>query len=124
MSGHKKLINRTGKEVNLVLFVRKGDLSSQTAGSVNVTLAPGPDKETGEYMTEQVVTYGDDVDIYLNGLEVTLTSNGQEVTRSNFVAERGSKLDRILNMNDTIDFRFDGESILFSAINTGVEGAG
>jgi len=40
------------------------------------------------------------------------------VIQRRVVAERGSKLDKILNTNDTIDFRYDGQNVLFSASNT------
>jgi hypothetical protein len=115
---YKTLINRTGGDLKVVLIVRKGDHPSDTAGSVVVELAAGSDQETGEEDLMQRVSYGNDTDIFLNGLELTMQAKGAETTSRSVVAVRGSKLDRILNTNDTIDFRYDGQNVLFSASNS------
>lgn len=117
MAGQKTLINRTGSELKVVLMVRRGDHPSETAGTVNVTLAAGPDEKTGEDNSVQNVSYGNDVDIFLNGFEATISTDGAEIVQRSVVAERGSKLDNILNTNDTIDFLYDGQKVLFSASN-------
>ena len=118
MAGMKKLINRTGNELMVTLVVRAGDQPDQTAGSVNVEMAAGPDKESGKDGSVQNVSYGNDVDIYLNGIETTMIKNGSAIGERRLVIERGSKLDNALNTNDTIEFLYDGESILISATNS------
>jgi hypothetical protein len=65
------------------------------------------------------VTYGDDVDIYLNGIEMAMIENGSAVGERRIVVDRGSGLDKALNTNDTIEFLYDGKSILISATNSG-----
>ena len=118
MAGQKTLANRTGYELHVVLVVRKGDHPSETAGTVEITLAAGPDEKTGSDYSVQNISYGNDVDIYLNGFEATMSGAGKEMVQRRVVAERGSKLDNILNINDTLDFRYDGQNVLFSASNT------
>ena len=118
MAGMKKLINRTGKELRVTLVVRQGDDPDKTAGSVQVALMAGPDSDAGEDASIQDVSYGNDVDIYLNGIETTLISNGSTVCERQIVIVRGSGLDRALNTNDTIEFLFDGKTVLISATNS------
>ena len=118
MAGHKTLINRTGSELKVVLIVRKGDHPSATAGTVDVTLGAAPVGESGaEDSSIQKISYGNDIDIFLNGIEAAMKTGGQEVAQRRIVADRDSKLDRILNTHDTIDFRYDGQNLLFSACN-------
>jgi hypothetical protein len=118
MAGMKKLINRTGKELKVRLFVRQGDHPTNSAGTVEVDLAAAPGKESGEDKSEQNVAYGNDVDIYLNGIETTMVADGSAVNERQIVLERGSGLDKALNTNDTIEFLFDGKAILISATNS------
>jgi hypothetical protein len=119
MAGVKKLINRTGNDLKVTLTVREGDTPSQTAGTVEVELAAGRDKATGLDTSRQVVAYGDDTNIYLNGIETQMIVKGSAVGERRIVVTRGSGLDNALNTNDTIEFLYDGKSILISATNSG-----
>jgi hypothetical protein len=121
MAGMKKLINRTGNELKVKLIVRRSNHTTETAGTVDLDLAAGPDNASGEDRSEQDVTYGNDLDIYLNGIETTMIVDGSAVGKRQVVVERGSEIDKELNTNDTIEFLFDGESILISATNSGEE---
>ena len=124
----KTLINRTGNELRLTLIVRKGDHPDQTAGTVDVELGAGADaaqdtapadgKSARKYPSVREVTYGNDVDIYLNGITATMIQDGSGIGHREVVLERGSALDRDLNTNDTIEFIYDGKSILVSATNS------
>jgi hypothetical protein len=118
MAGMKTLINRTGNDLKVTLIVRKGDRPEGNAGSVDVLLAAGPDEASGEDGSRRVVTYGDDVDIYLNGIETTLISKGAAMGKREVVVERGSAFDDQLNTNDTIEFLYDGHQVLVSASNS------
>jgi hypothetical protein len=118
MAGMKKLINRTGSDLKVTLVVRAGDQPDQTAGSVEVDMAAGPDKKSGKDGSVQNVSYGNDVDIYLNGIETRMIHDGSAIGERRVVIERGSKLDNALNTNDTIEFLYDGKSILISATNS------
>ncbi len=112
MAGMKKLINRTGKDLKVTLVVREGDQPNKTAGSVDVDLA------AGEEGSVQNVSYGNDVDIYLNGIETSMIEDGAAIGERRIVIERGSELDNDLNRNDTIEFLYDGKAILISATNS------
>lgn len=118
MAGMKKLINRTKSDLKVTLVVRAGDQPDKTAGTVDVKLAAGPDEESGKDDSVQNVSYGNDVDIYLNGIETQMIKDGSAVGERQLVIERGSKLDNALNTNDTIEFLYDGKSILISATNS------
>lgn len=118
----KTLINRTGNELRVTLIVRKGDDPEHTAGTVDVVLGAGPsageDSASADDKNVQDVTYGNDVDIYLNGITATMVEKGSGIGRRDVVLERGSVLDRELNTHDTIEFLFDGKTILVSATNS------
>lgn len=111
MAGIKTLINLTGHALELTLVVRKGDLPQANAGTVDVKLAAG-----GE-ASRQVVHYGDATDIYLNGIETRLVRDGSVLAGSRLVLERGSPLDAEFNTHDTLEFLFDGQQVLSSAVN-------
>lgn len=119
MAGMKKLINRTGEKLEVTLLVRQGDEPGSSSGSVVVRLAAGPDEKTGVDRSVQVVHYGTDTDIYLDGLEVALEADGATVNQRRIVVKRGGGLDNALNTNDCIEFLFDGTEILISATNSG-----
>jgi len=121
MAGMKKLINRTGNELKVTLIVRQGDHPTQTSGTVDVDLAAGRDEASGKDESVQDVPYGNDVDIYLNGIETTMIAHGSAIGQRQVVVERGSKLDDALNTHDTIEFLYDGKSILISATNSDVK---
>src|SRR5690348_10405587 len=108
MAGMKKLINRTGCDLKVTLVVRQGDQPDKTAGTVDVELAAGPDKESGKDGSVRHVTYGNNVDIYLNGIETTMIKSGSVLGERRVVIERGSEFDNALNTNDTIEFLYDG----------------
>lgn len=121
MAGVKELINRTGNELKVTLIVRKGDSPSKTAGTVEVDLGPeqtGDDRGTDD--SHKTVAYGDDTNIYLNGFEVQMIVNGSAVGEKRITVDRGSDLDNALNTHDTIEFLYDGKSILISATNSAV----
>jgi hypothetical protein len=118
----KTLINRTGHYLRVTLIVRKGDHPENNAGSVDVSL--GVRRPSSEVTTitddssVKDITFGSDVDIYLNGLTATMIADGSGVGRRDVVVDRGSPLDNELNTNDTIVFSFDGEAVLVSATNS------
>lgn len=119
MAGMKTLINHTGSDLKVTLIVRKGDSPEGNAGTVDVHLAAGPGPAGGPDESRRVVTYGDDVDIYLNGIETTLISKGAALGKREVVVKRGSAFDDQLNTNDTIEFLYDGHQVLVSASNSG-----
>ena len=118
MPGRKTLVNRTGHELRVTLIVRKGDHPDDSWGTVDVQLDGPPADDATAEPTRKAVTYGDEVSIYLNGIETTLISNGSATGKRQTVIERGSPLDDQLNTHDTIDFLYDGHQLLLSASNS------
>lgn len=112
MAGRKTLINMTGHELRVTLIIRKGDHPDDNAGTVDVQLMAGQD------LSRQVVTYGNDDDIYLNGIETLLISHGSAIGKRELVVKRGLPLDDQLNTHDTIEFLYDGTQVLVSVTNS------
>jgi hypothetical protein len=117
---YKRLINKTGHDLEATLIVRKRDHPTDTAGTVEVKLSPCTYEEYDDGSTT-VVTYGNEEDIFLNGIEARLNLKGQLVTTRRVVAERGTPLDNLLNTNNTIEFFYDNNTLLLSASETDVE---
>jgi hypothetical protein len=61
-----------------VQTVAKADTPSETAGTVDVELAAGPDAATGKEPEPANRTYGDDFDIYLNDIETQMIVKGAQ----------------------------------------------
>ncbi|MGY4363980.1 hypothetical protein ACVW1A_000045 [Bradyrhizobium sp. LB1.3] len=118
----KTLINRTVHHLRVTLIVRKGDHPENNAGTVDVSLGVRPPSSDVTTIADDAgvkdVAYGNEVDIYLNGLTATMIADGSGVGRRDVVVDRGSPLDNELNTNDTIVFSFDGEAVLVSATNS------
>ena len=114
----KTLINRTGNDLKVTLVVRNGETPGTDFGTVDVHLAAataGSAAEAGGSC--QQVQYGDDTDVYLNGIEMVLIKDGAGIGKREVVVERGSSLDDRLNTRDTIEFLFDGKQVLWSSSN-------
>jgi hypothetical protein len=118
MAGRKQLINITGHDLEVTLIVRKGDHPQETAGTVIVELAGLPEEDGKGDDRAKMVDYGNDIDIYLNGIEMKMTSKGKEVAQRRVILERGVGLDNELNMNDTIQFIYDGDNVLIATSNS------
>jgi hypothetical protein len=110
---HKRLINSTGHRLHVTLIVRRGDHPSQVAGRVEVELGTGEE----EYR-ERDIDYGNDVDIYLNGIEIRLAGENAPETSRSVVVQRGAALDDALNSNDTLEFLLDGEAVRIFPTNS------
>lgn len=119
MAPFKTLINYTGYPLEVVMLVRKADHPSETASIVQVHLPPGPDYEDMRPVERsvQTVTYGNAIDVHLNGLELSIESQDRGQIKRRVVATRDSELDSVLNLFDTLEFRFDGWNILFTSSN-------
>lgn len=122
MAGMKTLVNRTGYPLEVTLVVRKGDHPAAEAARVTVQLAAKDDAATEQDESVREVAYGNAVDIYLNGILTRLTTDGGALDQQHLVIDRGSPLDRELNTNDTLDFLFDGQTVLVSARNADQQG--
>lgn len=101
----KLFINNTGRKLDIQLLVRKGDEPSLDAEPVNFQLGDGSSNaEDGGSDHTKLVHYGNDIDIFLNGIVVSFTYEGEKSVKRFQVMQRGVKLDNELNMNNTVEF--------------------
>lgn len=105
----KHFINSTSAPLSVTLFVRKSDNPDNNAGVVAFTLNPGENK---------AVSYGDNVNIYLNGLSLVAYSAGSILSEEAVVTVRGSSLDSQLNTNNTVRFQSQNNAIGFACSNS------
>lgn len=116
----KLFINNTGRPLQVQLLVRRGDDPFLDAAPVGFALGTGKGHdEYGSPDNCRLVTYGDEVDIYLNGMSVS----GDDGHRVLFkVLQRGVALDDQLNTHNTIEFVYR-DGIGFEASNSVILGA-
>ncbi len=91
----KKLINKSGFDMSVVLFVRSGSDPHHSAGIVTVFLPDGDHK---------TVPYGSSSDPFLNGISMRANAKdgGSLVVKREMVTVRGSAWDNTLNTNNTL----------------------
>jgi hypothetical protein len=112
VAGQKLFINGSNdKTLNVTLYIRQGPEVANSAGTQRFTLGASQ---------SLVVTYGDDNNIYLNGLALTSIFNGQIVGEQEFVISRGQILDNELNMNSVVYFNFVGGVFQVQTSNSGI----
>ncbi|MBV8633110.1 MAG: hypothetical protein JO002_01345 [Burkholderiaceae bacterium] len=93
MSGRKTIINNTPRDVSVTLAIRAGDNPANSAGRQTVTI---------KAHSQTQVTYGNDSNIYLNGLSVVAVGSDGVFGEQEFVVTRGAAIDNLLNMNSVI----------------------
>lgn len=108
----KIFINSTIATLQITLFVRQGIDPFNQDGTVSFVLNPGQTLN---------VTYGDDVNIFLNGLSLFTTSEGDLYSKVQFITESSSELDNLLNTNDTIVITKQETDYVLSGMNTALE---
>lgn len=110
MAGRKLFVNNSGNELDITIFVRQGPDPHDHANNQDVTLVP---------RGSQDVVYGNDVNIYLNGFQVSAIANGDIIFTRHIVVDRGSPLDSQLNMNNTVTFTIPSgvQDVLLTASN-------
>ncbi len=114
----KMFINNTGRVLKVQLLVRKGDDPMTDADPVNFQLGDGSgNAEDGGADHFRLVHYGDDIDIYLNGLVVSFANEGENSMQRFQVLQRGVPLDNKLNMHNTVEFIYES-SIQLNFTNT------
>lgn len=103
MASRKLLTNATPHSLQITLIVRRSDDPRETAGRVDCQLPP---KES------RWVEYGNNVDIYLNGIDlVAQGGDGAIVEQRNVVIQRGSPFDNMLNMHNAVDFSLENGAL-------------
>ena len=108
MAGRKLFTDATPYTLQVTLVVRSGADPGNTAGTKNFTLNANQ---------SQWQTYGNNVDIYLNGIKLTAVLNGGVVASQYIVFQRGSALDNMFNTRNGVTFTYDARSNSFG-INT------
>jgi hypothetical protein len=106
MAGRKLFTNKSPCLLLVTLVIRKSADPRDRAGTKDFQLSGGQ---------SQWQEYGDNVDIYLNGIDLTAVANGTMIGNQHFVIVRGSPLDNELNMFNAVDFTFDGLFFYLSA---------
>ncbi|WP_144510335.1 hypothetical protein [Bacillus sp. FJAT-22090] len=89
----KTFINNTEATLQITIFVREGELPFNQDGTVSFSLNPGQ---------TLVVPYGDDINIFLNGIIIFTISEGDLFSSVQFVTVQSSELDDLLNTNSVI----------------------
>lgn len=107
----KLMVNNTDYEINGTIVVRKGSQPGEDDGAVDFKLAKGPG-------TQEFVNYGSEQNPYVDQLTISAMTNGAVVLSDQIVITRGSELDNMFNMNDTIYIALDGESVKITSGNT------
>ena len=108
MAGRKLFINNTAHRLDVTLFVRSGPDPANSAENQKFELGPHE---------RDWVTYGDDTNIYLNGLGLVAFTGGDVVATQEFVVTtRGNSLDDKLNTNNVIEILYDDGSLLIHAM--------
>ncbi|TFW31061.1 hypothetical protein [Duganella callida] len=93
MAGQKTFINNTPRDISLTLSIRAGDNPANTAGQQTITIRAN---------SQARVTYGNDSNIYLNGLSVVAVGEDGVFGEQEFVVTRGAPIDNLLNMNSVV----------------------
>ncbi|GEM44666.1 hypothetical protein [Deinococcus cellulosilyticus] len=111
--GTKRFINNTGYNVSVTLAVPEG-------------ADPGPSVFTRNFQLsvagDQVYTYSDDLNPFLNGISVAASDTEQgTIVGADFIgSQRGTTIDNDLNMNDTVLINLQSRNIVLAFENTGV----
>ena len=101
MAGKKLFTNRSNVTIAVTLVIRAREDPRNQAGTQDFTL--GPAESQGQ-------TYGNNMDIYLNGVKLAAIENGDVTCKQQIVIVRGSPLDNELNTRNAVDFTFNNNS--------------
>ncbi len=111
----KTFINDSFATLQITLFVRDGDNPIHEDGTVSFSLNP---EET------KIITYGNDQNIYLNGIKFFTTFEEDLFSEFRSVTLRDSDLDNLLNLNNVLtitkvqtDYVISGSNISLDAVN-------
>ena len=105
MSGSKLFSNFSNYDLNVTLVVRGGDDPRNPGGSVDFELPPGQSAWQ---------TYGNDSNVYLNGIKLVAYLVGSLFAEQQIVVTRGSPLDDELNMRNAVDFSWENGTFVVS----------
>jgi hypothetical protein len=106
--GAKTFINQTSYPLHITLTVRSGDTPGNEAGTQEFELAASQ---------SQFYPYSDGTNPYLDGLVAVVDSAGSIIASQQAVTVRSSSVDDALNMNDTLSFSLQGQSLVVAYSN-------
>jgi hypothetical protein len=105
MAGEKLFTNTSPYAMAVTLVIRANEDPRNQAGTKEFALSSGQ---------SQWQSYGDNNNIYLNGVKLIATFNGQMLGQQYIVITRGSPLDNQLNTRNGVDFTFAADSFTLS----------
>jgi hypothetical protein len=97
MAGRKLFTNQSPHSMSVTLVVRQSEDPRNQAGTKEFQL---PARQS------QWQEYGDNIDIYLNGIKLVAVFNGQLLGQQYIVITRGSPPDNDLNTRNGVDFGY------------------
>lgn len=97
MAGRKLFTNTSQVGLDVSLKIRASWDPRNQAGSKDFFL------DAGESRWED---YGDDINIYLNGIRLAAIAQGSMIAQQWVVVERGAPLDDQLNTRNAVDFAY------------------
>ncbi len=110
MAGRKLFTNQSPYGMNVTLVIRKSADPRDQAGTKDFFLSS---------RQSQWQEYGNNIDIYLNGIKLAAVFNGAMLAQQYIVVTRGSPLDNQLNMNNGVDFGFSNNTFFVSTRQVG-----
>lgn len=105
MAGLKLFTNTTGYGITVTLVIRKSDNPRNTAGTKDFSLTLGQSSWQ---------EYGNDIDIYLNGIKLAAFLKGEMIGQQYIVIDRSSSLDNALNTRNAVDFGYANNTFYIS----------
>jgi hypothetical protein len=105
MPGRKLFTNKSGYFMKVELIIRRSENPADQAGSTSFDLPA--QKSLWQ-------TYGDNQNIYLNGIRLIAVANGALIDEGFIVIQRSSDLDNKLNMRNGVDFDYTGSAFNLS----------
>lgn len=105
MAGRKLFTNQSPYSMNVTLVIRASEDPRNQAGTKDFQLGA---------RQSQWQEYGNNVDIYLNGIKLAAVFNGQMIGQQYIVITRGSPLDNELNTRNGVDFGFSNNTFMLT----------
>jgi hypothetical protein len=106
--GAKTFINQTGHDLYIELTVREGDEPGTAADVPNFQLANAQPPYFFQYSV--------DINPYLDGIIANATDNGN-IAGELYVFTRGDDSDNAMNMNNTVTFNLQDQTIVLNCTN-------
>jgi hypothetical protein len=97
VAGRKLFTNASPYDLQVTLVIRRSANPRDQAGTKDFPL------QSKQSLWQE---YGNNIDIYLNGIKLAGFLRGDLIAQQQIVIDRGSSLDNQLNMKNGVDFGF------------------